>query len=107
MQNLPAEKLVGLISAGEMQSGTAAAVTAPDIDLCLNLYDFEAVAKRVMKDSSFAYYATGATDEFTKQGNQVHNSHANESRGQLLSSSIVTRVLAPSRPLLSSFLDLL
>ncbi len=34
-------------------------------------YDMEVVAKHVLKQSSFAYYSTGSTDEFTKEGNQA------------------------------------
>ena len=42
----------------------------PDIADCLNTYDFEAVAQRRMKPQHLAYYATGATDNYTKFGNQ-------------------------------------
>lgn len=42
----------------------------PPIEWCLNLYDFHAVARLTLKPSSYAYYATGATDELTKCGNQ-------------------------------------
>jgi L-lactate dehydrogenase (cytochrome) len=37
---------------------------------CLNTYDFEMVAQRRMKPQHMAYYATGASDNYTKIGNQ-------------------------------------
>ena len=52
-------------------SASASVSTRPPIDSCLNLYDFEAVAKHALKLSAFNYYATASTDEFTKQGNQA------------------------------------
>lgn len=35
----------------------------PALEQCYNLLDFEAVAKRVMKTSAWAYYSSGADDE--------------------------------------------
>ena len=35
----------------------------PPLEQCFNLMDFEAVAKRVMKRSAWAYYSSGADDE--------------------------------------------
>jgi cytochrome b involved in lipid metabolism len=35
----------------------------PVLEQCFNLADFEAVAKRVMKKTSWAYYSSGADDE--------------------------------------------
>ena len=63
------ERLVAAVaaaSAGEL----ASVMTFPEVEECLNLYDLEEVACRKMKRSSFGYYATGATDGFTVDGNQ-------------------------------------
>lgn len=35
----------------------------PVLDQCYNMMDFEAVAKRVMKKTAWAYYSSGADDE--------------------------------------------
>lgn len=35
----------------------------PVLEQCYNLMDFEAVARRVMKKSAWAYYSSGADDE--------------------------------------------
>jgi L-lactate dehydrogenase (cytochrome) len=35
----------------------------PIMEECYNLMDFEAVAKRVMKKTAWAYYSSGADDE--------------------------------------------
>jgi L-lactate dehydrogenase (cytochrome) len=35
----------------------------PPLTQCYNLHDFEAVARRVMKKSAWAYYSSGADDE--------------------------------------------
>ncbi|RQM07086.1 hypothetical protein DH86_00003852, partial [Scytalidium sp. 3C] len=43
----------------------------PSLDQCYNLLDFEAVAKRVMKKTAWAYYSSGADDEITLREN--HN----------------------------------
>ncbi|RVD85247.1 uncharacterized protein DFL_003573 [Arthrobotrys flagrans] len=41
----------------------------PALDQCYNLLDFEAVAKRVMKKTAWAYYSSGADDEITLRDN--------------------------------------
>ena len=41
----------------------------PSLDTCLNLYDFEAVASRTMKQAGWAYYSSGADDEITLREN--------------------------------------
>ncbi|EWC44208.1 mitochondrial cytochrome b2 [Drechslerella stenobrocha 248] len=41
----------------------------PILDQCYNLLDFEAVAKRVMKKTAWAYYSSGADDEITLRDN--------------------------------------
>ena len=35
----------------------------PSLDQCFNLLDFEAVARRVLKKTAWAYYSSGADDE--------------------------------------------
>ncbi|MCJ1225266.1 hypothetical protein MMC12_001915 [Toensbergia leucococca] len=41
----------------------------PILEQCYNLMDFEAVAKRVMKKTAWAYYSSGADDEITMREN--------------------------------------
>lgn len=38
----------------------------PLITQCYNLYDFEAVAKRVMKKEAWGYYSSAADDEIVR-----------------------------------------
>jgi hypothetical protein len=40
----------------------------PILEQCYNLMDFEAVAKRVMKKTAWAYYSSGADDEIVSFG---------------------------------------
>ena len=35
----------------------------PILEQCYNMMDFEAVARRVMKKTAWAYYSSGADDE--------------------------------------------
>ena len=39
----------------------------PILEKCYNLMDFEAVARRIMKPSAWAYYSSGADDEIVSQ----------------------------------------
>ncbi|TKA32068.1 hypothetical protein B0A50_01315 [Salinomyces thailandicus] len=41
----------------------------PILEQCYNLMDFEAVARRVMKKTAWAYYSSGADDEMTMREN--------------------------------------
>ncbi|KAI9859698.1 MAG: hypothetical protein M1824_003670 [Vezdaea acicularis] len=41
----------------------------PPLEQCFNLMDFEAVARRVMKKTAWAYYSSGADDEITMREN--------------------------------------
>jgi len=41
----------------------------PILEQCYNLTDFEAVARRVMKKTAWAYYSSGADDEITMREN--------------------------------------
>ncbi|KAF2167736.1 hypothetical protein M409DRAFT_21887 [Zasmidium cellare ATCC 36951] len=43
--------------------------TMPILEQCYNLMDFEAVARRVMKKTAWAYYSSGADDEITMREN--------------------------------------
>lgn len=38
----------------------------PILEQCYNLMDFEAVAKKVMKKTAWAYYSSGADDEIVR-----------------------------------------
>ena len=39
----------------------------PNLEQCYNLMDFEAVARRVMRKTAWAYYSSGADDEIVSQ----------------------------------------
>ncbi|KAH8913844.1 hypothetical protein BT69DRAFT_1358318 [Atractiella rhizophila] len=41
----------------------------PPLELCLNLYDFENLAKTVMAPAAWAYYSSGSDDEITMREN--------------------------------------
>ncbi|CAI6340582.1 unnamed protein product [Periconia digitata] len=43
--------------------------TMPILEQCYNLMDFEAVARKTMKKSAWAYYSSGADDEITMREN--------------------------------------
>ncbi|RDL31393.1 Uncharacterized protein BP5553_09602 [Venustampulla echinocandica] len=43
----------------------------PILEQCYNLMDFESVAKRVMKQTAWAYYSSGADDEITMRENHT------------------------------------
>lgn len=67
--NLGKDKVMGRLSEEDAAKGKAViAYTPPPLDSVLNLYDLEAIAQRSMKDTSWGYYFTGATDEYTKCG---------------------------------------
>ena len=42
----------------------------PPIEAMLNIYDFEAVAQRVMEPTAWAYYSSGGDDEITLRENR-------------------------------------
>ena len=44
----------------------------PALEACYNLMDFEAVARRVMKRTAWAYYSSGADDEIVSSTPQPH-----------------------------------
>lgn len=46
----------------------------PILDQCFNLMDFEAVARRVMKKTAWAYYSSGADDEIVSSPLQLNGS---------------------------------
>ena len=41
----------------------------PPLDMCLSLYDLEAVAKTTLSPQAWAYYSSGADDEMTMREN--------------------------------------
>lgn len=43
----------------------------PLLDQCLNLYDFEVIARQVLKGTAWAYYSSGADDEVTMRENNT------------------------------------
>lgn len=43
----------------------------PPLDECLNLHDFEAVAKATLPDKAWAYYSSAADDEITHRDNRA------------------------------------
>jgi L-lactate dehydrogenase (cytochrome) len=43
----------------------------PILEQCYNLMDFEAVARKVMKKSAWAYYSSGADDEIVSAADNV------------------------------------
>ena len=43
----------------------------PILEQCYNLMDFEAVARRVMKKTAWAYYSSGADDEIVSQRSAI------------------------------------
>lgn len=49
----------------------------PLLDECFNLMDFEAVARRVMKKTAWAYYSSGADDEIVSTSSQSTSWSAN------------------------------
>lgn len=44
----------------------------PILEQCYNLMDFEAVARRVMKKTAWAYYSSGADDEIVSPTSLAH-----------------------------------
>lgn len=53
----------------EEQERQARIQRMPMLEQCYNLMDFEAVARRVMKKTAWAYYSSGADDEITMREN--------------------------------------
>ena len=45
----------------------------PILEQCYNLMDFEAVARRVMKKTAWAYYSSGADDEIVSVRPDMYN----------------------------------
>lgn len=43
----------------------------PILEQCYNLMDFEAVARRVMKKTAWAYYSSGSDDEIVSQWSAI------------------------------------
>mmetsp|Transcript_13066 Transcript_13066/g.36760 ORF Transcript_13066/g.36760 Transcript_13066/m.36760 type:complete len:511 (+) Transcript_13066:286-1818(+) len=69
-ENMPVVKLLGKIPDDEAKAGgEEKEIAKPPLEEVLSLYDMEAVAKHVMKDSAWGYYFTGERDEYTKTAN--------------------------------------
>ncbi|KAG8955612.1 hypothetical protein FRC04_007603 [Tulasnella sp. 424] len=80
--NLPPEKHLGPVDPDTVKQ-TPKELTAeqkqreersrlkPPIDECLNLHDFEAVAKATLPDKAWAYYSSAADDEITHRDNRA------------------------------------
>lgn len=49
----------------------SSAITKPHLETVLSLHDFEAIAKRTMKEKAWAYYSSGADDEITMRENHT------------------------------------
>jgi hypothetical protein len=43
----------------------------PPLEKCLNVYDFEVLAKEIMETEGWAYYNSGSFDEFTLRENHM------------------------------------
>lgn len=43
----------------------------PSLDECFNLFDFEAVARMVMKSTAWAYYSSGADDQIVSSNSRI------------------------------------
>ncbi|PWN42473.1 putative CYB2-L-lactate dehydrogenase [Ceraceosorus guamensis] len=79
-ENLPKEKCLGKVDmstvkkeekkeSAEDKQVAKAKDELPPLELCLNLYDFEVIAKKVLKAPAWAYYSSGADDEVTMREN--------------------------------------
>jgi len=79
-ENLPKDKCLGPVDpatvkeeikkpSGEEKALAKAKDAIPPLDLCLNLFDFEVVARTVLKGNAWAYYSSGADDEITMREN--------------------------------------
>jgi L-lactate dehydrogenase (cytochrome) len=52
----------------------------PILEQCYNLMDFEAVARKVMKKTAWAYYSSGADDEIVSYMVPGENKYADHER---------------------------
>ncbi|KAN0064029.1 hypothetical protein ACQY0O_003635 [Thecaphora frezii] len=77
-ENLPKEKCLGPVDAATIPKDEPQVQAVaknvdnggiPPLDQCLNLFDFEVVAKTVLKPTAWAYYSSGADDEVTMREN--------------------------------------
>jgi hypothetical protein len=86
----------------------------PILEQCYNLMDFEAVARKVMKKTAWAYYSSGADDEIvsslrslapgivTIYGRSTLYSSLEAFAENLLSEGVFTGIARTPRPLFSS-----
>lgn len=56
-------------AAEESSAPAAPSSEKPGLDACINLYDFEAIAKHSVKQQGWVYYSSGADDEVTLREN--------------------------------------
>ena len=79
-ENLPKEKHLGKVDPSTMKKEEKVESAEdkqiaknkeniPALDQCLNLFDFEVVARQVLKGTAWAYYSSGADDEVTMREN--------------------------------------
>lgn len=79
-ENLPKEKHLGKVDPSTMKKEEKIESeedkqiaknkeNIPALEMCLNLYDFEVVARQVLKGTAWAYYSSGADDEVTMREN--------------------------------------
>ncbi len=74
-ENLPKEKCLGAVDPSTIPKEEPKEESQqvakkddggiPPLSQCLNLYDFEVIAKNVLKPTAWAYYSSGADDEVT------------------------------------------
>ncbi|KAF5981123.1 L-lactate dehydrogenase (cytochrome) [Fusarium coicis] len=59
----------GAIQSDEPYQSQSALISKPKLSQCVKISDFESVAQKTMKKSSWNYYSTGAEDEFVTENN--------------------------------------
>ncbi|KAF5321049.1 hypothetical protein D9619_001671 [Psilocybe cf. subviscida] len=80
--NLPKEKHLGpvepdtvekveVVITDEEKARLERVENRPPLDEILNLHDFEAIARQVMRDKAWAYYSSAADDEITNRENHA------------------------------------
>lgn len=62
---------VEVIITDEEKSRLERVENRPPLDEILNLHDFEAIARQVMRDKAWAYYSSAADDEITNRENHA------------------------------------
>ena len=70
MSKVPDGSVVIRIPRGMIAEADLKEWQKPPIEAMLNIYDFEAVAQRVMEPTAWAYYSSGGDDEITLRENR-------------------------------------